>query len=796
MENEQFSHESHGHALTFYEESEEKLKTIAKLSGEEIGSPLCYGCFETIHGPAYFCEICGDFWLHKSCFELPSELPKHSLHSIHSLTLIVRPPSLAGFFVCDGCRDMSPGFAFHCKACRFNLDVKCAISTDGEDLRSRKGVKDTEIPYFGDEHLLVSFNAKQEVEKTCTGCQLILSGPAYGCLDCEFYLHESCKDMPSEIQHPYHPPHPLRAQVAEYGSECDACHMPIRKVFYRCSECDFNLHILCANKSLKVSSSFKYKGHEHDLYYFAASYFNEYSLCNTCLKVCKGSYYICLECKYYVHLDCIPLPRVVENDGHSRDYSHYLTLKDCFVEDDSGQYYCELCEKERDPTYHVYYCDQCPDRNPYLAHIECLMSELMKAELNSARTSAKMVDDGDVKGDTKCLALVKYTTIPPENQIKLKGFRHEHILVPDNKESDARRAYCSWCDCKILGPGYICQQCSGNWHISCAKSPPQKTHFLHSQHTLTMFFPHYFEYFICDGCRDLCHDVATYHCRECHFFLDMKCASLPDDQREQLKKTESKTIYFCHKDKLTRANCARGIKEKCEVCQLRISGATYCCINCNFFLHESCLETPQEIQHQYHLQHPLLGRDFDGNPKKCRACNLQIWDIAYYCDICDFALHFTCATYLTSTLKHEFHLAPSIVVLNATLIDILSAFHCHLKFSKKTIIWILLHMENVVEDDYGEYYCEICRDKRNPNHPVYCCKMCKDNWFIAHIECVIKEGDTSLEILEWWNKDLGSDYEETSSKEDDGTSLSSHSDLESYAMGEHNTEGPGITELD
>ncbi|KAL3564949.1 hypothetical protein D5086_032995, partial [Populus alba] len=168
---------------------------------------------------------------------------------------------------------------------------------------------------------------------------------------------------------------------------------------------------------------------------------------------------------------------------------------------------------------------------------------LMKAELNSASTSAKMVDDGDVKGDTKCLALVKYTAIPPENQIKC----------------------------------------------------------------------------------------------------------------EQLKKTESKTIYFCHKHKLTRANCARGIKEKCKVCQLRISSATYCCINCNFFLHESCLETPQEIQHQYHLQHPLLGRDFDGNPKNCRACNLQIWDIAYYCDICDFALHFTCATYLTSTLKHEFH---------------------------------------------------------------------------------------------------------------------------------------------
>jgi len=41
--------------------------------------------------------------------------------------------------------------------------------------------------------------------------------------------------------------------------------------------------------------------------------------------------------------------------------------------------------------------------------------------------------------------------------MQLKGFRHEHILVPDNEESDARRSYCSWCDGKSFGPGYICK---------------------------------------------------------------------------------------------------------------------------------------------------------------------------------------------------------------------------------------------------------------------------------------------------------------------------------------------------
>ena len=50
-----------------------------------------------------------------------------------------------------------------------------------------------------------------------------------------------------------------------------------------------------------------------------------------------------------------------------------------------------------------------------LEAITWVVLQLMKAELNSASTSAKMVD-------TKCLALVKYTAIPPENQIKVRPF--------------------------------------------------------------------------------------------------------------------------------------------------------------------------------------------------------------------------------------------------------------------------------------------------------------------------------------------------------------------------------------
>ena len=57
-----------------------------------------------------------------------------------------------------------------------------------------------------------------------------------------------------------------------------------------------------------------------------------------------------------------------------------------------------------------------------LEAITWVVLQLMEAELNSARTSAKMVDDGDVKGDTMCLALVKYTTIQPKKRIKVRPF--------------------------------------------------------------------------------------------------------------------------------------------------------------------------------------------------------------------------------------------------------------------------------------------------------------------------------------------------------------------------------------
>ncbi|GLT96267.1 hypothetical protein SLE2022_139040 [Rubroshorea leprosula] len=44
----------------------------------------------------------------------------------------------------------------------------------------------------------------------------------------------------------------------------------------------------------------------------------------------------------------------------------------------------------------------------------------------------------------------------------------------------------------------------------------------------------------------------------------------------------------------------------CSACQERVKGSSYNCSECDFCLHKSCAELPQEINHPFHLDHPLL----------------------------------------------------------------------------------------------------------------------------------------------------------------------------------------------
>ncbi|XVF75653.1 hypothetical protein PTKIN_Ptkin13bG0204200 [Pterospermum kingtungense] len=65
--------------------------------------------------------------------------------------------------------------------------------------------------HFSHDHTLVFIeNHKDELKKAyCCWCHEPLEGSIYVSFDCKFHLHKKCFDLPTKINHPGHPEHPL-----------------------------------------------------------------------------------------------------------------------------------------------------------------------------------------------------------------------------------------------------------------------------------------------------------------------------------------------------------------------------------------------------------------------------------------------------------------------------------------------------------------------------------------------------------------------------------------------------------
>ncbi|XWS42598.1 hypothetical protein CRYUN_Cryun16bG0027500 [Craigia yunnanensis] len=372
----EIDHYSHRHPLNIF-----------RLT-KEYKDGNCNACGQELRGTVYICKTCEfpfHYGLHKACTELPHEL-QHPLHSQHFLTLLSKfPHSETEWFLCDGCRDFSAGFVYLCFDCPFKIDVKCAVlaahDIGSQDPKHRE--KETKLLHFSHEHMLVLGNLVHR-SVSCLGCDLPILGPAYCCLDCFYTIHESCLGiLPQEIQHPFHPLHPLVA-FPEYSKEskCHACKLDFRLGFplrdfirYGCLQCKLDLHFVCANSLRRILKS---NSHRHNLYYFGTDsqmflkrfgkLHNFNFMCSACSEMCNGPFYRCVECAINFHLKCVPIPQKIKSKCHI----HPLILKNCFVEDDTGEYYCDVCEEKRHPKDHVYYCEKC--HGHFVTHIECVLS--------------------------------------------------------------------------------------------------------------------------------------------------------------------------------------------------------------------------------------------------------------------------------------------------------------------------------------------------------------------------------------------------------------------------------------
>nr|POF14420.1 hypothetical protein CFP56_49750 [Quercus suber] len=291
----------------------------------------CDGC-NVISGEIYGCIQC-HFYLHRSCAATPQQI-EHPFHPKHTLTLFFDEKSL------------------------------CTVSI----LKSLD--KMGKVKYLRYKHF--SIRDDKEIEVCCGVCEKHVCGPLYECIRCKFFIHQDCIEPVEEVQHPFQPHDNdsligvSRKTLPRKKITCDACSCKSCFGFsYRCERCRFKLDVNCAS----LKPLIKYEGHSHLLTFFEKVY--DDPQCEVCETSCPDvSYLRCVECDFNVHLLCVPLPSTIKHKCHIDP----LYLRDYFVEDYSGEYYCDACENSRDPRESVYHCAGCSN---YVAHINCVIDEVL-----------------------------------------------------------------------------------------------------------------------------------------------------------------------------------------------------------------------------------------------------------------------------------------------------------------------------------------------------------------------------------------------------------------------------------
>ncbi|CAN8284530.1 unnamed protein product [Cochlearia groenlandica] len=159
------------------------LRSHKALAEEEI---ICSGCDLDLIGPSFKCtkSEC-DYFLHKSCFELPREI-HHKSHQDHPLTLLYASPYQTHTYGCNACGEYGSGFVYNCSTCQYDLHVGCV------------SMPESVVDLEGHEHpltLLYSSPYLNGLVFSCDVCQETVPDNfwSYYCKECDYGRHlHSC----------------------------------------------------------------------------------------------------------------------------------------------------------------------------------------------------------------------------------------------------------------------------------------------------------------------------------------------------------------------------------------------------------------------------------------------------------------------------------------------------------------------------------------------------------------------------------------------------------------------------
>ncbi|CAN7050165.1 unnamed protein product [Brassica oleracea var. botrytis] len=383
--------------------------------------------------------------------------------------------------------------------------------------------------------------------------------------------------------------------------------------FY-CRLCDFCFHKECQTALMESNPTIDHpETHEHTLTFIRKK--NSFS-CDACGLVGEFeiNMYGCLPCNFFIHRDCIYLPKIIKLTRHSHRLLHTYHVPDCNTK-------CRICNGS-----FVWGCGGyiCTDKTcDYKLHSYCATR---KATWDGRDLEQELEEISNSDQDVTSLKEVDGKTF--------RHFSHHHDLmklcVNGEKEGDER--VCEACILPIGSGSFLgCKECDFALHATCANLPRKLEHTFH-RHPLTLEVDIIEEgFFSCSQCeRESC--GFMYRCcqEECEFKMDAKCASLADP------------LYNgAHQHPLT----------------LLDSGA--CCYECDLYFDSTRATLPVLVKCNYDM-HPLslcFTQSFIWYKPSlsCDACekgiNPDVQDI-YVCFDCNTVVHVECAIGKYPYLKH------------------------------------------------------------------------------------------------------------------------------------------------
>ncbi|XP_059436023.1 uncharacterized protein LOC132168943 [Corylus avellana] len=379
--------EFHDHPLRLLRKSVSFTCDACGIKDEDMYSYVC-----TTH-------TCS-FMVHRKCAALPLTL-KHTSHH-HNLDLTHSSQlNQSHRQICRLCvKKVDTDRAYYCSKCNFVAHLVCA-AREGETEEIKKPLESTGIlkkedseldesidslPYavkkmkIGEDKIEIPeeinhFSHQHDLKLTeellnneqCGGCMLPIStSPSpqfYSCAQCKFFLHKSCVELPIKKLHPVLHPHLLtlftKTPYPNSGFSCDVCGRSCNGFAYHCKECGFDVDVQCS----LISDILKHEGHEHPLILSRAPSSENCSCCDNSGRVFK-----CIDCEFTLDVKCATLP-------HTMRYRHFeQPFKLCYkAEDDyeDDEYYCDICEKKRNPKHWFYYCVDMS----FPAHPNCILEK-------------------------------------------------------------------------------------------------------------------------------------------------------------------------------------------------------------------------------------------------------------------------------------------------------------------------------------------------------------------------------------------------------------------------------------